>query len=86
MWTGEEVFRGPGGESGEKIPKSFKTLKAFKGARGVVPGTVELSLVVPAYKETERLPTMMNETVEYLAERAARTPGFYARRAPTPER
>ena len=37
---------------------------------------VDLSLVVPAYKETERLPTMMTETLAYLGDRKRADPNF----------
>jgi len=38
--------------------------------------TVNLSLIVPAYNEENRLPSMMNETLNYLEERKARDPYF----------
>lgn len=33
------------------------------------PASVELSVIVPAYNEEERLPMMMDEALEYLEER-----------------
>lgn len=38
--------------------------------------TVYMSLVVPAYKEEERLPKMMDETMEYLEKRQKQQPSF----------
>eukprot|EP01137_Pigoraptor_chileana_P023065 Opistho-2@88772 len=38
--------------------------------------TVDLSLVVPAYNEQERLPVMLDETIEYLERRSTRVKNF----------
>eukprot|EP00744_Colponema_vietnamica_P007900 GILI01011312.1.p1 GENE.GILI01011312.1~~GILI01011312.1.p1 ORF type:complete len:321 (+),score=87.49 GILI01011312.1:204-1166(+) len=40
------------------------------------PATVNISLVIPAYNEKERLPIMLAETLEYLNERKKRDPSF----------
>ncbi len=40
------------------------------------PASLYLSVVVPAYNEFLRLPSMLKETLEYLAERRARDPTF----------
>ncbi len=38
--------------------------------------TVKLSVVVPAFNESERLPAMMNETISYLTDRRNQEPKF----------
>lgn len=40
------------------------------------PANVELSVIVPAYNEEERLPMMMDETLEYLEERKKKLKSF----------
>lgn len=40
------------------------------------PASVELSVIVPAYNEEERLPMMMDETLEYLEERKKKLKSF----------
>ncbi|XP_044308347.1 dolichyl-phosphate beta-glucosyltransferase isoform X1 [Varanus komodoensis] len=40
------------------------------------PPTRELSVVVPSYNEEERLPSMMNETLDYLEKRQKKDPEF----------
>ncbi|XP_033743428.1 dolichyl-phosphate beta-glucosyltransferase-like [Pecten maximus] len=40
------------------------------------PPSVDLTVVVPAYNEEERLPAMMNEAIDYLEERQKMTPSF----------
>lgn len=40
------------------------------------PASVYLSLVVPAYNEVERLPIMLDETLEYLHNRKQNDPSF----------
>lgn len=40
------------------------------------PASVELSVIVPAYNEEERLPMMMNEALEYLEERKKKLKSF----------
>lgn len=39
-------------------------------------GTLKLSVVVPAYNEEERLPVMLDETLEYLQQRQKKDPSF----------
>lgn len=41
------------------------------------PGSVDLTIVVPAYNETERLPIMMASTIEHLASPAIRSKRTY---------
>lgn len=38
--------------------------------------SIDLSIIVPAYNEQERLPAMLNETLDYLTARAVAAPGF----------
>lgn len=40
------------------------------------PPTVYLSVIVPAYNEKQRLPIMMNETIEYMKKREQKDPSF----------
>ncbi|XP_066474115.1 dolichyl-phosphate beta-glucosyltransferase isoform X1 [Tiliqua scincoides] len=40
------------------------------------PPTLELSVVVPSYNEEERLPSMMNEALDYLEKRQKQDPAF----------
>ena len=70
---GEEFFSfakgtsgGGGGGGGIAVPNCINTKLWLKGDKAIEPAEVDLSLVVPAYKETERLPTMMKETLSYL--------------------
>jgi len=69
---GEENFLLAGGNV-LRIPDCFGNAD---DGRAIAPGTLDLSLVVPAYKETERLPTMMKETLDYLKARKAANPSF----------
>lgn len=39
-------------------------------------GTLELSVIVPSYNEEERLPVMLDETIEYLNERSSSSKKF----------
>ncbi|EDO47036.1 predicted protein [Nematostella vectensis] len=39
-------------------------------------GSIDLSVVVPSYNEEERLPIMMDETLEYLLEKKKSNPSF----------
>lgn len=43
------------------------------------PASVELSVIVPAYNEEERLPMMMDEALEYLEERNKKIEIIYIR-------
>lgn len=58
--------------------KSFLTAKGEKDVFPSLfdPHTVELSVVVPSYNEEERLPVMMEETMEYLEKRQKQNPSF----------
>jgi len=40
------------------------------------PPGIDLSIIVPAYNEEERLPAMLNEALEYLEKRKSATPSF----------
>lgn len=40
------------------------------------PPSVDLSVIVPAYNEEERLPAMLNEALEYLEDRKCSSPSF----------
>jgi len=80
---GEEFFSvakgsvgGGSGGGGIAVPTCINTKLWLKGDRAIEPAEVDLSLVVPAYKETERLPTMMNETLTYLEGRVKKDPAF----------
>jgi dolichyl-phosphate beta-glucosyltransferase len=48
----------------------------LKGDKALEPAECDISLVVPAYKETERLPVMMRETLSYLQTRVEKDPSF----------
>jgi len=41
-----------------------------------VPSTVQLSVIIPAYNEKERLPIMLDETLHFLKQREAKDPSF----------
>jgi dolichyl-phosphate beta-glucosyltransferase len=40
------------------------------------PATIDLSVIVPAYNESARLPAMLDETLAFLCARAEESPGF----------
>jgi len=40
------------------------------------PPTVQLSIIIPAYNEKERLPVMLDETLTFLKQREAKDPSF----------
>jgi len=54
-------------------PKTKETL-AFPSLAD--PASIDLSVIVPAYNEEERLPAMLNEALEYLEERKSASPSF----------
>jgi dolichyl-phosphate beta-glucosyltransferase len=61
---------------GIQIRKEVASKLWLKGDKAMEPTECDLSLVVPAYKETERLPVMMQETLRYLQGRIKQDPTF----------
>jgi len=62
-----------------KIEKTFlnpSTNEREEFPFNVTEGTISLSVVVPAYNEEERLPVMLEETLEYLEERQKKDDSF----------
>jgi len=60
----EKFYFDPGSKSKRKFPDYSE------------PASVDLSVIVPAYNEEDRLPVMMEETMEYLEKRQARDSSF----------
>ena len=63
---------GVGGCGEVALPKCTDELVETEGGGG----GVALSVVVPAYNESLRLPAMLHEALDHLAHRAARDPAF----------
>lgn len=62
----EQTFEDPSLPPGERA--AFPSLTS--------PATIELSVIVPAYNEGERLPAMLDETIGYLQARSSRESRF----------
>lgn len=61
----EVTFLSHGGEEAQPLPSLLDELEEEEEEEGVNKA-VQLSVVVPAYNEKERLPVMLKETVEFL--------------------
>jgi len=67
LWLpGENTYIDPNKNKEDRIP--FAPITS--------PPSVYISLIVPAYNEQERLPSMMDETLEYLKKRKKNDPSF----------
>jgi len=60
----EKFYFDPGSKSKRKFPDYNE------------PASLDLSVIVPAYNEEQRLPIMMEETMEYLEKRQTQDPSF----------
>lgn len=60
----------------EKVFRDPKEEKALDFPSLTDPASVDLSVIVPAYNEEERLPVMLNEALGYLEEKKKTSPSF----------
>jgi len=62
--------------SQEKVFRDPKLEKEIPFASLTDPPSIDLSVIVPAYNEEERLPVMLNEALGFLEERKRATPSY----------